>query len=162
MTPLPFAPHDRAALYASSRSLAIQKEELGSGYDGTVLATNKGTALKVLNNPQLYRQELTIYQHLKKKNIHRINDFQVPQLIDFDDTLSIIEMTIVSPPFVLDFASARLERMTDFDDEIMAAWEHKKREEFEGDWAKVRVLIWEFEKLGVYLSDVHPRNVMCR
>lgn len=107
MIPLPFAPLDRAALYASSRNLTIQKEELGSGYDGTVLATNRGTALKVLNNQQLYRQELAICQHLKTKSVRRINGFQVPQLVDFDDSLSIIEMTIVSPPFVLDFASAR-------------------------------------------------------
>lgn len=162
MTLLPFSPLDRAALYAGSRNLTIQQEPLGGGFDGLVLATDQGTAIKTLNNPQLYRQELAVYQHLKEKNVTNVQGFQVPTLVANDDALSVIEMTIVSPPFVVDFAGARLYKRNDFGDEIMAEWRREKQEIFESDWPRVNTLIWAFEQLGVFLSDVHPRNVMCR
>jgi hypothetical protein len=83
-------------------------------------------------------------------------------LIEADDRLMAIEMTIVSPPFVLDFAGARLDRKFDFGAEIIEEWRQEKIEQFETDWPQVQRLIWAFERWGVYLSDVHPGNVMCR
>lgn len=162
MTLLPFSPLDRAALYAGSRNLTIQPEPLGGGFDGLVLATDQGTAIKTLNNAQLYRQELAVYRHLKEKLVTNVHGFQVPTLVANDDALSVIEMTIVSPPFVVDFACARLHMRNDFGDEIIAEWRREKQEIFESDWPRVNRLIWAFEQLGVFLSDVHPRNVMCR
>ena len=47
---------------------------------------------------------------------------RVPRLLQFDDDLWVIEMTIVSRPFVLDFAGAYLDMPPDFSDEVMADW----------------------------------------
>lgn len=91
-----------------------------------------------------------------------LKDFHVPQLIDYDDDLLVIEMTVVTAPYILDFASAFLEPcMNRFSQEELDDWRAQKLEEFEADWPRVRLLMAAFEGLGVYLSDIHPRNVAC-
>lgn len=50
----------------------------------------------------------------------------------------------------------------EFDEEIMSQWYAEKREQFGNDWPNVRMLMHAFERIGVYLSDVHPRNIACR
>jgi len=39
--------------------------------------------------------------------------FAVPRLLRFDPSLHVIEMTIVQPPFLLDFAAARVDEESD-------------------------------------------------
>lgn len=103
-----------------------------------------------------------MYRHLHAKNIESINGFKVPSFLGFNDEYLIVEMTLVKPPFVVDFASARLSRPELFSVEIMEEWEREKKEEFENDWPRVKGLISSFRAIGVYLTDVHPRNVACR
>jgi hypothetical protein len=67
-------------------------------------------------------------------------------------------MTVVSPPFVHDFLSARIEIPVEYDDEWIAC----KMDEFEDDWPVVRQVVLGMREHGVYLSDVHPGNVKCR
>jgi hypothetical protein len=94
-------PVERARRYAKSRTLTIEKE-FGYGCDGFVLSTNQGTAIKAFRYPELFRQKLEIYEYLKKWGITKVHDFHIPELISSDPGLSVIEMTVVSPPFVLD------------------------------------------------------------
>ena len=76
-----------------------------------------------------------------------------------DDELFVLEMEIVSPPFVLDFAAAYLDRPPDFPAELMNEWELEKQEQFEERWPIVKDLIYSFRQYGIYLSDVKPGNI---
>ena len=106
-----------------------------------------------------YQREKEVYQRLGRFEISTILGFNVPQLIDFDDGLLTLEMTIVKRPFVLDFAGAYLDARPEFSEEIWANWEAEKREQFEERWPVVQEVIAEFERLGVYLLDVNPNNI---
>jgi len=161
MATLPFPARDRAELYANAKNLTIDKR-FGWGFDGTVFGTDTGTAIKVLNHQALYRNELDVYLHPQKKEISSLSGFQIPKLVDHDPDYWIIEMTVVSPPYVVDFAGARLKRPEPFDEEIIAEWTKSKREEFGDDWPSVKRLMFAFETRGVFLMDVHPKNVACR
>jgi hypothetical protein len=83
----------------------------------------------------------------------------VPQLLNFDDELQIIEMTIVRKPFLLDFAGATLDHRTEFPDEVWSDWVEGKREQFGNRWSAVQKVISELETIGIYLNDVSPSNI---
>lgn len=99
------------------------------------------------------------YLRLQHHQVVKLLDFKVPQLIEFDDLLQVVEMTIVSPPFVLDFAGAYLDRRPPFDDEIMAEWQAEKAEQFGDRWPTVRLLMSSFVPMEIYLADVKPGNI---
>jgi hypothetical protein len=85
----------------------------------------------------------------------------VPRLLDFHDELLVIEMQIVMPPYVVDFASAYLDGPPPYADEpeIMEPWEAAKRDQFEQRWPTVKRLIAALQIHGIYLSDVKPGNI---
>jgi hypothetical protein len=151
----------RAVTYAKFKGLAIENT-LGSGQDGVVFSTNRRTAIKSFLFFELYRRERDVYLRFKEKGFVKANEFHVPRLIESHDDLWIVEMSIVSPPFIVDFAGARLDAPLRFEPEIMAEWLQDKKEEFESDWPAVKRAMWAFESIGVYLTDVAPRNVRCR
>jgi hypothetical protein len=94
-------------------------------------------ALKFFRFKDAYRREKHAYQRLEAFGVSRILDFNVPQLLRFDDELQVLEMTIVKRPFILDFAGAYLDRRPEFSAEVWAQWEAEKREQFEAHWPKV-------------------------
>lgn len=89
----------------------------------------------------------------------RVLRFKVPQYVSHYDELMIVEIEVVSPPYVLDFAGAHLDRPSEFPPEVLEEWEAEKREQFGSDWPEVQDLIYEFRALGIYLSDVKPGNI---
>lgn len=158
----PGTPASRAALYAKSKGTAIDKT-LGGGYDGLVQSTARRTAIKAFKADELYRRELKVYQRFLERGFFQADEFQVPTLIEFDDDLIVIEMTIVSPPFIVDFASVvKLDTPPQFEAEIMEEARREQQENFEDDWPRVRRAMRKLEIIGVYLADVHPGNVCCR
>ncbi len=80
-------------------------------------------------------------------------------MIEFDDALWIIQMTIVTRPFVLDFAGAYLEHAPQFSDEIWADWHARKQEEFGSHWPEVQAILRELESYGIHMEDVSPGNI---
>ena len=154
----------QAQLYATQRQLEI-REPLGSGKDGIVLsaaARNSAwgkVAIKVFRFDELFLREKQVYQRLGEKRVSSVIGFNVPEMLHFDDSLHIIEMTIVERPFVLDFAGAYLDERPQFPEEIWAEWESDKREQFEDRWPEVRKILDAFEELGIYLLDVSPANL---
>ena len=150
-------PIERGTRYAKSRNLTIEKE-FGYGCDGFVFATNKSTAVKSFRYPQLFQYELEIYDYLTEHRITSVDEFHIPELVSSDPGLCVIEMTIVSPPFVLDFVSARIETEVEYDEE----WIAQRMEEFESDWPTVRRVMLGMRQHGIHLVDVHPGNVRCR
>lgn len=83
-------------------------------------------------------------------------------MLNADDELWVVEMEIVSPPFVLDFAGAYLDAPPDFPDEIMEDWRAEKREQFGERWNQVQDVMREFRRIGIFLADVKPGNIMFR
>ena len=152
-----------AAAYAAKHHLRLA-ERLGFGIHGTVhVAEHEGkqdqSAIKAHNSTAFYFRELAAYERLHDAGVTEILGFHVPQFIRGDDDLHVIEMTIVTRPFVLDFAGAHLDRRPEFSEEIWAEWESQKREQFGGRWTTVTAMMNAFEQLGIYLVDVSPSNI---
>jgi hypothetical protein len=113
-----------AQSYASQHGLSIA-ERLGFGIHGIIFRTESNpenddiaTAIKVHRYREPYIRELAVYQRLTEAKITKILGFNVPQLLRFDDTICVIEMTVVIRPFVLDFAGAYLDFPPEFPDAI--------------------------------------------
>ena len=151
---------DRASQYAAQRGMRLE-EQLGSGVDGIVLRSDGPSAVKVFGRPSAYRRELACYERLREHRVLAIHGHRVPQLLHFDDTLLVIEMTVVHPPFLLDFAGAYLDEAPEFSDGVMEQWHEDKREQF-GDvrWDQVQILLAVLRRdYQIHLLDVNPGNI---
>jgi len=137
------------------------EKQLGAGIQGVVFSTDAHTAVKAFLRAESYVRERDVYLRLTKLGIDRVSGFWVPKLVSHHDELLIVEIQIVSPPFVLDFASAYLDQPPPYadDEERMAEWEAEKQEQFEHRWPEVLSLMSEFRAFGIYLSDVKPGNI---
>jgi hypothetical protein len=152
-----------ADAYAARHGLLIA-ERLGFGIHGTIHVVEhkmKGdkSAIKAHRAREPYVRERAVYERLKDAGISEILGLHVPQLIRADDDLQVIEMTVVTRPFVLDFAGAYVNAPPEFTAEIWAEWEADKREQFGALWTKVRAVMNAFEELDIYLVDVSPSNI---
>jgi hypothetical protein len=151
------------AAYAARYHLRLA-ERLGFGIHGTVhVAEHQGkqdqSAIKAFNSAEFYHRERAVYDRLRDARLTEILGFHVPQLIRADDDLQAIEMTIVTRPFVLDFAGAYLDARPEFSEEIWAEWESQKREQFGERWRIVQAVMNAFEEMDIYLVDVSPSNI---
>src|SRR5579864_619070 len=95
----------RANRYSERHGRTI-RHELGFGYDGIVFSTTCQSAIKILRYEPLYVRERDVYLRLRENAITNVIGFDVPHMTNYDDELWVFEMSIVSPPFVLDFAGA--------------------------------------------------------
>src|SRR6266702_8200098 len=111
---------ERARLYEKQVEIQIHFDRpLGSGTDGSVWNTSRGTAVKALARQQNYINELECYKRFSAVEVTEIDGFSVPKLIDYDDDLWTIELAIVTPPFILDFAKVYLDRAPDYSVEVL-------------------------------------------
>ncbi len=134
--------------------------ELGAGKDGTVYATSRGTAIKVHARVESYSRERDIYFRLRERRVRKAWMFHVPRLIDHDDEGLVLEMSIVTPPYLLDFASAYLDVRPDFPQEVEEEWQRNIQESFGDNFADVMAALEALERdAGVILLDIHPHNV---
>jgi hypothetical protein len=100
-----------------------------------------------------------VYLRLQHLGVAQIRGCHVPQLLGYDDDLLIIEMTVVTPPYVLDFAGAYLDRPPDYSEQTLAEWEAEKREQFGDGWCEVQRILWTLERHGIHLLDISPSNI---
>ena len=152
-----------AQAYASQHQLTIF-EPLGFGIHGIIFVAknnnNPGnSALKIHRYAEPYLRERDVYKRLGEAGISTFFGFQVPELFRADDNLHIIEMSIVTRPFVLDFAGAYLDAPPDFPNETWLAWEAEKREQFEDRWPMVQQILGALEELDIHMVDVSPSNI---
>ena len=135
------------------------KTPLGKGQDGCVWKTSRKTAVKAFERQNSYGRELECYQRFREHKVIRIQNFSVPQLYGFNDHLQVIEMGIVAPPFVLDFAKAWLDQPPDFSEEVLQDNEEKSRELFGDRWSDIQSLVWGLRQFGIYYYDTNPGNI---
>jgi hypothetical protein len=156
----PQFPDQRAEAFVGRRDLYITGP-LGRGIHGSVYLTSAMTAIKAHKESTSYTRELACYNRLRERNVTEICGHHVPQLIAHDDLFMVIEMTIVTPPFLLDFAGAYLDWPPDFSPEVMDQWHHDKAEQFGKRWKEVQnVLAMLTEQSDIYMLDVNPGNIM--
>jgi hypothetical protein len=152
---------ERAKRYGELAEIEVQFERaLGSGTDGAVWKTDRGSAVKVFERQANYRLEVECYERLTAANVTVIEGFAVPRLIGWDDDLWVIEIDIVTPPFVLDFAKVHLDRPPDYSPEVLAEDEERCREIFEDRWPRVKSLLYALRRYGIYYMDPKPGNIM--
>ncbi len=136
---------------------------LGQGTQGTVYAvqdsTGRQAAVKFHGRQIAYQRERDVYLRLKHLDVTDIAGHRVPVLINSDDELLVLEMTIVSPPFALDFGGAYRDKPPDYSEQVWADWMEEKRETFEDNWPAVETILADFRLLGIYIADVNPRNI---
>jgi serine kinase of HPr protein (carbohydrate metabolism regulator) len=152
-----------ALAYAARHQLELA-ERLGFGIHGMIFVAKhkaKGgrTAVKAHRELEPYLRERRAYERLKGVGVTEVLGFNVPQLIRKDEDLRVIEMSIVTRPFVLDFAGAYLDAPPEFPDEIWSEWETGKREQFEARWPEVEAVLAALEELDIYMVDVSPSNI---
>lgn len=146
---------------------AVLRGRLGFGIHGIVFVVESKakpgrSAVKFHEDSESYHREKSVYQRLGEHGLTEIRGFHVPQFLSFDDEFRAIEMTIVKPPFVLDFAGAWLDRPPAFPAETMVEWQKEKQEQFGKRWNTVEELMRAFHELEIYLLDVSPNNIAFR
>jgi hypothetical protein len=156
---------ERAQAYATQHQLRLA-ERLGFGIHGIIFRTesnmesrNIASAIKVHRFEDPYSRELSVYQELKHAGVAKILGFNVPQLLRHHDGLLILEMTVVTRPFVLDFAGAYLNMPPEFPDSVWADWEVEKKEQFGERWSEVLAILGALEELSIHMVDVSPSNI---
>jgi len=158
----------RRANEYTQRHGRVLGRELGFGVHGIVFLTksqrNKSppaarSAIKVHAHEADYGRERDIYLRLQANEVFRIRGCHVPKLLRFDDELWIIEMTVVSRPFVLDFAGAFLDQPPVFSEDVLADWLAEKQEQFGPRWSEVKAILRALEGYGIHVVDVSPNNV---
>jgi hypothetical protein len=118
-----------------------------------------GRAVKVFRREEAYWSEKAAYQRLADLDLASVEEFIIPRLHDADDALQVIEMDIVSPPYLLDFGKCYLDRRPDFSSEVWQQWQEDHEEVWEGRWKIVRQAVWQLEKYGIYHIDPRPGNM---
>jgi len=152
-----------AGAYAARHDLLVV-ERLGFGIHGSVHLVEdkvKGdrSAIKAHRAREFYVRERAAYELLSHAGVTEVLGFHVPQLIRADEELQVIEMTIVTRPFVVDFAGAYVGARPEFPEEIWAEWEAEKQDQFGARWVKVKAVMEAFEEWGIHLVDVSPNNI---
>jgi len=154
----------RFAAYATKRGLHSARF-LGSGKDGVVHET-EGNAfpgfvvVKSFYHPSSYERERDVYLRCRELNLRKVLRCHLPYLLAWDDQWLSIEMTMVQPPFILDFADAWLDdEEPKFSDEVWADWNRKLDDDFGELAGEVRHMLALLRSHGIALLDVHPGNI---
>ena len=134
---------------------------LGHGLQGKVFATNRESAIKVHAERAAYLRERDVYQRLTQYQVRQVRGLIVPSLLGFDDTLLIVEMSLVSPPFIVDFGGAYLDAPASHatDPQLRKDWIEQKQEQFGEDWPRVTAILADLEQFKIFVADVHPGNI---
>jgi hypothetical protein len=153
----------RAQIFADSNGISLHREEpFGYGMDGTIWRTSRHSVIKTFEKDRNFEDELECYRRFEAAEIDSISGFAVPELLEVDSELKVVEISIVRPPFLLDFGKVYLDIPPPYwdDGEIMANWHAEGRENFGKRWATVMSLVRTLESYGIYYVDPKPGNVM--
>lgn len=141
-------------------------ERLGFGQDGLVYATDQESVLKCLRHERLYQNERNVYQRLAQLGCEEIAGFNVPKLINSDDELWIVEIQILTPPFVLNFAGASPDQpsriFVEMSEDDQLEWMETRIEMYGEEWPLVETLLAQLWGYKIFLTDVKPGDISLR
>jgi hypothetical protein len=155
---------ERIKNYAKANRLKFNlKEKVGYGNDGEVWATSRSTVIKVFYRDESYRREKACFLRLLAHEIKDLDGLSVPQIVQFDDNLLIVEMTFVNPPYILDFGKAYLDGQSPYDKEQLDEWRARLRNSFpKADLPRVHRILRSLSSLGIGYYDARPWNIRLR
>jgi hypothetical protein len=157
--PDPEIPRQKVQRYAELHGIELDPTaHRRAGKDGAVLFSTM-RAIKGFYRRRQFELELACYQRLmERKAPEQICGFWVPRMIDFDATLEVIEMELVSPPYCLDFGTAYVDHVPDYFRSYTLTGIERL---FGRDRAKqVMSLLRELSmKYGISYADANPKNI---
>jgi len=153
-----------ASRYADSRGIKVYiGRTLGNGTDGNVYPTDRNSAVKVLKLEKTYVCERDCYRRLSERCVERIDGLAVPKLIDFDDSMLVVEMEIVQPPYLLDFGKAYLDHPSPFTKTQLASYDASLASHFRiDDLPRVKKVCRILRSYGIEYLDAKPKNIRLR
>jgi hypothetical protein len=119
-------------------------------------------AVKLHRFDEPYARERDVYARLMEFDLSVISGLRVPRLLRWDNEWLALEMTIVKPPYILDFASGFLDFAPSFPDDVWEDWEIKNREQFGDDWTRAQSVMADLREYGIYMLDPSPSNICFR
>jgi hypothetical protein len=151
----------RLEAYAHDSQTSLGRK-VGFGASGTVFETLRNSAIKAHDTEASYERERNAYLRLRRRGVREICGCRVPTLIDCHDVLLVIEMTIVMPPYLLDFGAAYVDQRPDYSPETVAEAEEETAERFGDDWPAVQRIRATLAGMGIFYYDAHPGNIRLR
>lgn len=123
--------------------------------------SDRRSAVKAVFLPQVYAVESECYRRLADAGVRDLGGLAVPGLIGFDDELQVVEMSIVQPPFLLDFGKVYLDRQPPYweDPTIRAETLQLWRERFGDRWPDVAAVLEMLKTHGIHYVDPRPGNI---
>jgi hypothetical protein len=153
-----------AAMAAAQQYIGTSEAltELGWGVSGIVFASPLlKTAIKVHHRPESFQTELRAYEFLKRIRLTTLHGLTIPRLRGHDERRQLIEIDLVRPPYLLDFAGVRFED-PQFSADTLADIHETIRLRF-GNRASVAYAVYDsLRKLGMYYLDLRPGNLNFR
>ncbi len=148
--------------YGKSADILIDLlHPLGFGEDGKVWPTNRMSAVKAFYRTKNFHNELRCYTRLIDLEIHEISGFAVPTLLGFSSKYRVIELSIVSPPHILDFGKAYIDKPPDYDPLALKDSLEAFREayESEAEWEQILQAVAILKSFGIFYYDLKPGNI---
>ncbi|MGB7325123.1 MAG: hypothetical protein WBD31_09640 [Rubripirellula sp.] len=119
--------------------------------------------MKVLERERSYANERDAYLRFTEKKMTLLGIFDVPRLIDYDNELLVVEMAIVTPPYLLDFGKAYVDRSPPYTKEQLTESLEECRQLFDtADWPNVEEALLDLKLLGIVYLDIKPANIRMR
>ena len=126
-----------------------------------VWKTNRETAIKVFDRIENFSREVACYTILGERDIYDVAGFTVPQLIEEDHELRVVEMSIVSAPYLLDFGKSWVGTRPDYSSEQWGEYEEGRKELFGANWDLIKSAMSILRRYGIYYIDPSPNNINC-
>lgn len=145
--------------YCQAKQLQVV-DLIGFGVDGYVWQTDRESVVKVCRYKAPFDSELAVYQRLSGIGLRKLQGFEIPWLLDHDAGRWVLELSFVSPPFVLDFAAVSLGKAPS--EMTSPEWLAEKRRMFKSDWPDVQRLLDGLRLYGIHFPDVHLGNIRVR
>ena len=116
--------------------------------------------IKVCRHANLFERELAVYQRLSLLGLHQLQGFRIPSLLDQDAEQWFLELSLISPPFILDFAAASLGKQPA--EMESTEWIGEKQRLFGPDWSEVQRRLDGLRLYGIHFPDMHLGNIRHR
>jgi hypothetical protein len=154
----------RAIKYAKREGIVVDFDEpLGEGTDGNVWTTSRLSAIKVLKHKKNYVNELECYQRLMERGIEKVDGLAVPKLYHYDDSLGVLEMEVVKPPYLLDFGKAYIDQNSPYTQEELARYTNSMYSHFPAsDLPRLKKVCQFLRRHGIIYLDAKPKNIRFR
>lgn len=137
-------------------------KKVGSGINGIVFFTSRGSAVKIFARRADFTKELYAYKILEERDVSEVCGFNVPHLVASSEENMIIEMSLVQRPFLLDFASCCIDidprdaHGEEWLDQYVERIEYQHEDRSEEVFRVYNALA---RKTGIYHTDLRPTNI---